>query len=176
MTTNKTNDLKSKKTFGDWLQSIFDAHIKDISDETKRYRNTELKQEISLIGNQHKWARSLMYEFSQIQYALKEKVLSCPHNQEDHKTKTVEWEQCELCGCNRSHKYNADNLINTYYERSYDIMETYKQSLAEGDMKILSDFYNRTCGDMSNQNVWESYNKKMLEIFNKYPIWNDWEF
>jgi len=169
-------EVKAKKTFGDWLKSVFESHVRDITDEKKRYLNTELNLEINTIGNNYKWARSLQSEFNQIQHLLKEKVLSCPHNQEYKKTKTEYWEQCELCGCSRFHKYNEDNFTNTYYERSFEIMETYKQTLTKEEIKILDDFYNRNIGDMSDSKKWDSYNDKMKSIFLKYPIWKDWKF
>lgn len=165
----------TKITFGDHIKKIVEAHLMDIGDDTKRYINKELRQEVSLIKSAM-WARHLKNEFCQIETLLRSRVLSCLHDKEDLKLKDIGWEKCRQCDCYRWDKYKDRNFEDVYYERAFDILQSYNETLLEEERKILEDFYNRNIGDMSDHNKWGLYDTKMRELFSKYPVWGEWEF
>lgn len=171
-----SEDNVKKKTFGDWLKSIFNAHYGDASDDSKRFVNTDLKAEIENIAKNYKLARSLAMEFSEIQTQLEKHVMKCKHDIQEKIVSTNDWEQCNSCGCSRIHKYTKEDFENTYFERSLDIMDKYKELLDPDEFKTLNDFYNRNIGDMSIPSVWKEYDGKLKILFEKYPIWSLWRY
>lgn len=157
-------------TIEEKLNSTLKAHIMDAKGGAIRYSSPNLKTEVSSLSN-FKLARGVLSEYQVITRELKNHLLSCPHPVE-HRIGDSSFENCQQCGCTRRSKYREHAEDSNYYERCTEIIEQYQAQLSPVEFKILDDFNERRINFTNNS--FQPYNEKMKEIFNKYPIWNEW--
>lgn len=161
----------SNRSIEKHISGLVEAHIQDAKSPTDRYVNTNLKEEIknfpNFILNRH-----TLSELEIITRLVRKQVLACPHPTMEREVLSPAFEKCRQCQCSRFAADLPDGHDGSYYTHSESILETYT-TLTPEEKQLLEDFINRNL-NLTNNNF-KPINQRMIAIFNKYPLWNEWQ-